>query len=287
MMLLALVAAACLPVSGPHITAKDVAAAVAGFVPQDAESLFGYSPTPGVQRIVHPLELQPFLKAQNYAGALPTEPVCFVRPTTLLSTESVTAAMREQLGTAAKIDIVELSRFPVPHGDLVFPREEIGAPPIAVWHGYVSYDGEKKFPVWARVKISVPAVHVLALEDLRPGTPIKASQLSLQTVEEFPSRRISPTSIAKLDGALPRHIISANSPVYLDSIDPPNDISKGDRVSVFISSGLAHLTFDAEAQASGREGDFVSFKNPESGKLFRARVEGPGRAILNTTPLKP
>jgi flagella basal body P-ring formation protein FlgA len=287
MMLLALVVAACLPVNGPHITAKDVAAAVPGFAPQDPAASFGYSPTPGVQRIVHPAELQQFLKRQGFEGEMPLNEVCFARPTALLTEAMVTQAMQDTLGKDAHIEVVELSHFPAPIGKVVFSREDIGTPPIALWHGYVTYDVDKRFPVWARVKVSVQATRVMATEELRSGIPIKASQIALQTVDEFPSHRASPTSISKVEGATPRHFIAANSPVYLDSIDPPNDITKGDRVSVLVHSGHAQLAFDAEAEASGRLGDLVSFKNPDSGKLFRARVEGPGRATVDTPSVNP
>ena len=282
MIVFALLAAACLPSSGPKITAKDIAAAVSGFVPADPAAVFGYSPEPNVQRVVHPAELQRFLTEQQFTGTIPATDVCFARPTALLSEAAVVQAMQAAIGKDAHIEVVEISRFPAPAGELVFPREDIGAPPIALWRGFVRYDGDKKFVVWARVKLTVRNIRMIALEDLRPGVPIHASQVALQTVEEFPSRRTTPTTLNKIEGALPRRFINADSPLWSDSFDPPNAITKGDRVSVLVRSGLAQLTLDAEAQASGRQGDLVSFKNPESGKLFRARIEGPGKATLIT-----
>jgi flagella basal body P-ring formation protein FlgA len=280
MMLLALLAAACLPVNGPHITAKDIAAAVPAYTPQDPEAVFGYAPLPGVQRVVHPVELHQFLAREHFDGTPPVTDVCFARPTAVLTDEAVIRAMRTALGTNAQIQLEEISRFPTPLGELIFPREEAGP----FWHGYVRYDVDKKFPVWARATISIKAVRVIALEDLHPGAPIQATQLTLETVDETPGRRTTPASIDKVAGCMPRRIISANSPVWTDAIDPPNEITKGDRVNVIVHSGLAQLSFDAEAQTSGRRGDMVSFKNPESGKLFRARVEGPGRAAMQTNP---
>jgi flagella basal body P-ring formation protein FlgA len=198
----------------------------------------------------------------------------------------VLKAMHQTLGPEAHVEIVELSRFPAPSGEVVFCREDIGTPPVALWHGYVAYDGDKRFPIWARVKLSMQTMRLVALEELRPGIPIKASQVAVQNIEEFPQRRITPRSVAEVEGALPRRFISANSPVWADAIEPANDVTKGDRVSVVVHSGLAKLAFDAEAQSSGRRGDFVPFKNPESGKLFRARVEGPGKAWVDTPSIK-
>ena len=135
MMFLALLAAACLPLSGPTITAKDIAAAVPGFAPADPTVSFGYSPSPGVQRVVHPGELQQFLTRQGYTGTFPLTDVCYERPTAPLSEAAVAKAMQTALGGEAHIEIVELSRFPAPPGDIVFPREDIGMPPVALWHG--------------------------------------------------------------------------------------------------------------------------------------------------------
>ena len=282
MMLLALLAAACFSVSGPNITAKEIAAAVPGYVPADASVAFGYSPAPNVQRVVHPAELNRFLAQEHFAGTMPASDICFERPTTALSEAAAAAAMKRALGGDAQIEIVELSRFPAPAGEVVFPREDIGAPPVALWRGYVRYDSDKKFVVWARVKVTVHATRMIALEDLKPGVPIHTSQVALVQIDEFPNRRTTPTSLDKIEDALPRRYISANTPLWTDSFDPPNAVTKGDRVSVLVRSGLAQLTLDAEAQTSGRAGDVVAFKNPESGKLFRARVEGPGKAIVST-----
>lgn len=283
MMLLSLLAAAaCLPVSGPTITAKDVAAAVPGYVARDGAPAFGFAPTPGVVRSVHATELRQYLDREQYQGPVPTGNVCYARPMAVLSEAAVKSAMQSVLGADAKIDVVELSRFPAPLGTPVFDRRDIGNPPIAFWRGYVPYDGDKKFPVWARVKLSVHTTRLIALEDLRPGAPIRPEQVDIETAEDFPASHVTPASVNQVIGALPRRFINAHTPVWEDAIDPPNQITKGDRVNVTVHSGRARLSFDAEAETSGRSGEMVSFKNPESGKVFRARVAGPDQAMIET-----
>ena len=283
----AVVAAACLSVPGPNITLREIAQAVPSFTPADPGVVVGYAPAPGVERVMHPGELHRILTHLNFAGATPLADVCFSRPVAVLSAAAITQAMQRALGPDAHIEILEISRFPAPPGDLVFPREYLGVPPEPVWRGYVLYDGEKKFPVWARIKVNVIDSHVVAIEDLKTGVPIKPSQVRIVRVSEFPQHRAMPASIEQVDGALPRRFIAANSPIWTDCIDPPNDIAKGDRVTVVITSGLAKLSFDAEAQSAGRRGDVVSFKNPDSGKSFRARVDGPGKAEVFTPSVKP
>jgi hypothetical protein len=58
------------------------------------------------------------------------------------------------------------------------------------------------------------------------------------------------------------------------------DVERGDKIAIEVSSGAARLTFDATAESSGRAGDSIMVRNPESGRLFRAKVEGKGRASV-------
>jgi flagella basal body P-ring formation protein FlgA len=276
-------AAACISVPGAHITAGDLAKAVPAFTPADPAAEVSYAPSPGVRRVFRGAELGQALAHLGFTpGTAAPEDVCFERVQVPLTNERVSEAMHETLGPAARIEIVELSHFPAPPGQVVFPRESLGYPPIAFWHGYVRYDGDKKFSVWARVKISVASVQLIALEDLKPGVPIRASQVKVIQSEGFPEKHVAPASADAIDGCIPRHFIPADSPVWADSYNPPNDINKGDRVVVFVHSGKADLSFDADAESSGRKGDQVFIKNPDSGRVFRALVQGPGKAGVQT-----
>lgn len=282
MMLLAILAAGCISVSGPNITAGDLANAVPGFKPADATATAGYSPTPGVRRVFHAGELHQTLAHFGFEDASPLTDICFERAVGALSKDAALEAMHKVLGADAHIEIVELSGFPVPQGEIVFPPEGLGMAPASLWQGYVQYDGDKKFHIWARTKITVKATRLIALEQLKPGVPIHASQVTLETLEEFPQKRVTPQSAEQVEGALPRRFIAPNSPVWSDSIDPPYEVTKGDRVTVTVNSGPARLSFDVEAETSGRRGDLIAFKNPDSGKVFRARVDGPDKAEIDT-----
>lgn len=282
MMLLAFMAAACVAVSGPNITARDLAQAVPAFTPADPNAAVAYTPAPGVQRIFQGIELRQALKRLGYDTDQPLENACFARPVAPVTQSAVVEAMKRSLGAEAKIDVVEMSRFPAPAGEINFPLDQIGAPPVALWRGYVTYDGNKQFPIWARVKIAVHLLEAIATEDLKAGSPIKPSQVVFQNVEGFPQAHSTPQTAANVTGYVPRHFIAAHSPIWRDALTPPNDVEKGDRVTVLVHSGQAELSFDAEAETSGRRGDLIAFKNPESGRLFRARIEGPGKAGLMT-----
>jgi flagella basal body P-ring formation protein FlgA len=280
MILVGILAALCVPVAGPNITAGDLAKAEPVFTPADPNVVVGYAPTPGMQRVMVPGEVsQIFNRLQISTGARLSE-ACFERPLAPLSIAAVTAAMRKSLGTEARLEVSDVSGFRVPAGEVVFPLDDLGPAPIGLWRGYVLYDGGKQFRVWAHVKVRTTQQRLVALEDLKQGVPIKLYQVALKPVDAYPDKRVTPLSLEHIEGSIPRRFIAANSPVWNDAIDPPLDITKGDRVTVHVESGLAQISIDAEAETSGRRGDPVALKNLESGKIFRARIDAPGEAVL-------
>lgn len=280
MMLFGVLAALCVAVAGPDITAGDLAKAEPGFLPADASARVGYAPTPGVQRVMLAGEARQLVERLGGTSSGPLSEACFVRPMAPLASSVATAAMRKALGPEARLEISDLSSYPAPPGEVVFPLEDLGQPPVGLWRGYVLYDGNKKFGVWAHVKVRVTVRRVIALQDLKQGVPIKPFQVAMQSLEEFPQKHAAPASLEQLEGCIPRRFIAANSPVWSDAIDPPLDVAKGDLVTVTVSSGLARISIDAEAETSGRRGDPIALKNLESGKLFRGRIDAPGKAAL-------
>ncbi len=60
----------------------------------------------------------------------------------------------------------------------------------------------------------------------------------------------------------------------------PREVRAGERVSVEVRAGAAHLSIEAIAETSGRPGESVTLRNVESGRKFRAIVAGPGMARI-------
>jgi flagella basal body P-ring formation protein FlgA len=284
------IAAACIALSGAHITAGDLAKALTAFVPADPAAVLSPAPAPGIARVFHPAELERLLASMSVPATAPLTDICFERFIAPLSGAAVLEAMRAALVTAATIELIEVSHFPAPDGEIVFPRGSLGLSGSsngALWRGFVRYDDGRKFQIWARVKIRMPVTRMIAVETLQQGQPIRSAQVKLETVDDAPNRYATPQTLENVEGFIPRRTISADSPVRADSIDPPMEIVKGDRVTVRVHSGLAELTFNVEATTSGRRGEGISLKNPGSGRTFRARIDGPKEASVQTDLVKP
>jgi flagella basal body P-ring formation protein FlgA len=195
-------------------------------------------------------------------------------------------AMQSALGIAdAEIEIAETSLYPIPRGRLEFSRDRLGAPASAgqrapvLWPGDVVYGSSRRFAIWARVRIAASCTRLVALENLRPGQPIEARAVALKTEKCFPRGDNAPAP-GQVEGMLPIRAIAAGQPVRLDQLQPPNDINRGDMVSVEVWIGAAHLSLTGRAESAGRSGDQVGIRNLQSNRIFQARVSGKGKALV-------
>jgi hypothetical protein len=60
----------------------------------------------------------------------------------------------------------------------------------------------------------------------------------------------------------------------------PPEILRGDVVEVEVAMGAALLSFESRAESSGHIGEIIIVRNPENNKLFRARVDAPGKVSV-------
>jgi flagellar basal body P-ring formation protein FlgA len=279
----------CQPVEGDRIRGADLAAAAPLLSALPAGLNVAFAPQPGARRLFEPPELARIARANGLSDTAAFEPVCFERALALLDPAAVQAAMRRALeAPEAHIEIVELSKFPAPAGEMVFPRRALSEPAStdsAIWSGYVAYENGH-FPIWARARISVHQNRVVAVAPLRPGHAILASEVELREADEFPHRTPALASLDQVIGRIPRRSIPAGAPVVPSAIGEPNDVDAGETAVVEVRSGAASVTIEAQAETAGRRGDMVSFRNPVSGKVFRARVEDKSRASIECQPLE-
>jgi flagella basal body P-ring formation protein FlgA len=281
-------APSCHAVSGERITAADIAAVLPAFQSVAPEAVIGYAPQPGSYRTFEPAELTRFAAANgmSYSG-LAT--VCFEPALAELDPAQIQTAIRQSLKTLAiteaDIDVVEYSKFPVPPGKLSFPVESLpgySSANVAIWNGFVEKDNHR-YPVWARVRIAVPQTRVVAATNLRAGEKVGASDIRLEETRVFPTRVAPLKSSADCVGLLARRYLATGTAVSPADLMEPFDVNRGDIVTVEVQSGGAVLKLDAEAQAAGRTGQSIAFRNATSGKVFHALITGKGRALLDSS----
>ena len=286
-------AAGCATVESDRILARDLAAALPVFAAVPPETAIGIAPMPGVRRVLHASEIAGL--AQRYSVILTAVPdICFEWRMEPLDRTRVVAAMQSSLGTPdTRIEISELSLYPVPHGTIEFARERLGTPasydrPAPVlWRGDVVYGGRRRFPIWARVMITGPVTRIFASADLKAGEPIRQASLRVETSEGFPHVGKDVLSVERIVGMLPIRPIAAATEIRMNDLSRPSDVNRGEAVEVEVQSGAARLVLTATAETSGRSGDTISVRNRESKKLFQARVSGKGKAIVQTQGLRP
>jgi flagella basal body P-ring formation protein FlgA len=206
--------------------------------------------------------------------------VCFVRPLETLTRARVAAALSAAM-PAARIEVVEFSRQPIPSGELRFPVDGLQMDPAArtplLWHGALCAPGQDDFPVWAKVRIQVSGTRVTAAESLGPGRPIERLQLREDPYDGPPGL----PGLSQIVGFVPRRPIPAGAAIKRQWLDPPAEVLLGEPVRVEIRSGSARVFLEGRAQSSGKRGEIVRVRDPANGKILHATVAGRGRVVLS------
>jgi flagella basal body P-ring formation protein FlgA len=276
----------CVSITGSQIIGADLARAIPEFAGIQSDSPLAPAPLPGATRVFYRSELQSIASRFSLAVTAPNE-VCFKFATEALNRDRALAEMRKVITVPdSKIEILETSPEQVPAGRIEFTREGLGEPaasdsPLPVsWRGNIIYAGDRRFPVVAKVRIKAPLQRVVAAEPLRSGVPVRADQLRQESFEGFPLGRNTNIPVDQLAGLIPVRPVAAGGEVRLDNLTRPNDVNRGDLVHVEVRFGAAHLALMGRAETAGRIGDLVAIRNPESSKVFQARIEAHDRVIV-------
>jgi flagella basal body P-ring formation protein FlgA len=276
----------CLSVTGDQILGSDLARAVPAFAHISPNSPLAQAPTPGNTRVFHLSELQSIGARFSIPISSPQE-VCFRFETQPLNADRVAEAMRNALQIPdARIEVLETSPATAPAGTIEFTRENLGVPAASdsktpvPWRGDVVYAGSRRFPIWSKVRISAPIGRLTAMEALRPGVTIKPDQVRMEIVEGFPQPASRMVSTDQLAGMTVLRPIPAGAEIRQENLTRPNDVNRGDTVLVEVRFGAAHLALTGRAESAGHRGDVVEVRNPDTSKVFQARVEGPDRVIV-------
>jgi hypothetical protein len=145
--------AGCESVHGDRITAKDFAHAVPEFSALPESVSLGFAPLPGAHRGFTGADIQR-IATQFGVKTDFHDSVCFEWPMQRLERADVLKAMRQALGQEG-IQLDDFSLFPAPPGQIVFPLSGLNrqAHGTSFWRGYVEYSADKRFNLWAKVRL--------------------------------------------------------------------------------------------------------------------------------------
>ena len=160
------------------------------------------------------------------------------------------------------------------------PAVAPGGDAPVLWRGYVQYATGRKFPIWARVKVAAQMTRIVAAANLEPGRPITEGQVRVEEREGYPRNSPSPR-VEEVLNKVPRKLIKDGAEVIPSLLGEERPVARGQKVQVEVHSGAMHLTLEGRAESAGDVGGTISVRNPESGRLFSARVSGKGRAVIN------
>ena len=279
--------AGCLAVgaASDHIVAGDLAAGFPEWAAVPAETPLALAPAPGVQRVFRVLELRRLAERWRLSP-VPDREVCVTRPVAALTAGQMLAAMQNAVQNAAQkemsaahIELLDFSRQPAPAGELTFPVSGLRQGPAGgYWSGYVSYGGNHRFTLWARVKLTVAAARVVAAQDLKPGMALNAAQLRVETREAVPAAGFV-IAIEEVAGKVLRRSIRAGTALRAEWLAPAKVVLRGETVRVEAVRGGARLEMEGVAEGSGAMGEIIPILNPVSQRRFPARVEAKGRVV--------
>ncbi|MEO8658387.1 MAG: flagellar basal body P-ring formation chaperone FlgA [Bryobacteraceae bacterium] len=274
----------CVAVESERITARDLAAGAPAFAGAPAGAPVGYSPLPGARRIFRAVEIAALAKRYGIAVDTPAD-ICFEWLMEPLRRDSVVAAMKKGLAIdGAKVEVLELSRFPVPRGVLEFSRQQLATGQLpAVWRGSVVYAGNRKFAIWARVNITVPVQVVVATKEIKAGQTITREQVKLDERESAPLNAQLASSLEQVSGKVSRRGYTPGSQIWLPTLNAPRDVDRGDLVDVEVHSGASKLALTGKAESAGHTGDVISVRNLTSNRTFQARISGKNKVVVQTS----
>ncbi|HSU59789.1 MAG TPA: flagellar basal body P-ring formation chaperone FlgA [Bryobacteraceae bacterium] len=273
---------ACHSIHSDWISGRDLAQANPAFSNLPPDLQLSPSPIPGQQRIFRSGELRRIAVANHLQLSIYSD-TCFAWSVKIPDHGALVAAIEKTLaGRSPQVEVLEQSLIPAPEGDVIFPlsgMSGISSHPI-IWRGFVMYAGNRHFPIWARVQVTVTEPRVLTANPIRTGDILSQSGLRLETYKGPADREAAVTDLSSAIGMIARRDIPAGSPISESMIAKPRDVERGDLVSVTAQSGAAIVQAQGLAEQSGRRGDVITVRNPRTGKTFHARVQDKGTVLV-------
>jgi len=279
--------AACQLIEGDRITGAHLGQAQPEWRALPADLLVAWAPVPGVQRVLDPAQLNRL--GRRYGLPPATQPVCFEYAMVAVDPAEIERAVRAAVTRtghqAVSIEILDHSRFPLPRGEMEVSLAAASAAPAgasgSLLQGRVRYGGRRTHPFWARVRIEILQDRWIAARDLQPGEKLRAEDWRREPVRSVLGTGPAAPAGDPPAGMTPRRAIRQSEPYDKRQMVPRADVLRGESIRVAIRSNGARLSFQSQAETSGRHGERILLRNPLSGRRFAAVITGPGQACLD------
>jgi flagella basal body P-ring formation protein FlgA len=278
---------ACIPVSGPHILARDLVAEVPALAATPPETKLSYAPAPGLSRRLEPAELRRMLRRIGLESASRLDPVCVQTETPRHNRAAIAAAMQRSLPPGVSVAVGEVRGPGASHYE--FSVDALRGLPAAtdgsvVWRGW-SFDSQSRSSAVA-VKVRLSAIRCMARarREIRVGTLLTAEDLeetcalSRWSPEMGQSRQVAV-------GLEAQRTIRAGAEISPAALRAPVVIEPGARVEVRSFAGPVSIIAEAVAEGRGALGGQIWLRGKSPGSpRFRARVVGAHRAEMGSLP---
>jgi flagella basal body P-ring formation protein FlgA len=202
--------------------------------------------------------------------------------------DAVMRAMKKALAerpdyAAMNIEIVDLSHFPVPEGEMDFEWKGLTPPATgqttARWRGVVRHDVDHTYSIWAVVRLTVPCKRIIATETIRPDVPIEHSEVQEESYDGFPSGACNSSANAVV-GKVVTRTVSVNTPILPVMLALPASVLKGEQAVAEYRDGGVSLSLPVIVERNGRIGEIIAVHNPATHKVMLAQVIGEGKVLI-------
>jgi flagella basal body P-ring formation protein FlgA len=208
------------------------------------------------------------------------------RPAHTFTRDQVIEPLQALLPAGSRLEVVDYCRLPVPKGRLDFTLQGLSRPPsprpdtLLTWRGRVIFDKNRSMPFWVSVRVAVVREGYYAARPIAPGKRVEPDDLKHESRLEQVFSAVPESDPALLIGREAHRTIAAGAAMTSAMVSAPREVFPGDNLAVSVTSGATRLTIDAKAVTGGRAGDEVLAVNRQSGKRFKAIVDGRGSAVI-------
>ncbi len=283
----------CVAIAGDVIHNGDLARFVPEFGALDPAGRVGFAPVPGAKRIYTAGEIAGLARRAGLTLASLPAPICFDRPTEILTRGQVEDALHHVLQSTPgdgrapiEVELIDYSQYPVPVGQIEFARTGLSYPirgdanvPVE-WLGRIRYGNGRVTTIWARVKLKTVRQMLVAVGPLSVGAPIEDGQVRVEPRTVFPFPETAALTPEQAIGRIPRRTIAAGEILNAAFLGEVPAVRRGDEVSVRLQDGGLLLRFAATSGSTGQIGDSVVVENAASHVKMRGVIEGRGAVLV-------